>query len=198
MASFDLSWTPASGINSTGQQVQYKESVSSTWLVAATLSGTADSYTVDDLDDNVVYDFRISNLCSLGGPTPGASFQVVGFVQPDVTITPTYNSVTFSFTHVGGSVSSYRMDLLNSSGSTILAFRNIPSPSGMVSNSFTGLSANSNYNLRLTMKVGTSYSDVGDLLPFTSTDLPACSMPSDLVVAFLEESDSDEGGGGGE
>jgi hypothetical protein len=187
MVSFDLSWIPASGLNSTGQQVQYKESVSSTWLVATNLSATADSYTVEGLDENVVYDFRISNLCSFGGPTNGAVFEIVGFVQPSLQVTPTYNTVAFSFTHVGGSVTQYRMDLMNAAGTSIVAFKNITSPSGMVADSFTGLSASTSYNLRLTMKVGTTYSDVGDLTPFSTTALPTCSMPTALMVTFFEE-----------
>jgi hypothetical protein len=159
-------------------------------LLAATLSATADSYTVTGLDENVLYDFRISNLCSFGGPTPGASFQIIGFVCPDLTVTPTYNGVSFSFTHVGGSVTSYRVDLLNAAGSSIVAFKNITSPSGMVADSFTGLSASTSYQLRLTMKVGSTYSEVCSLEPFSTTALPACSMPVNLTVAFFEE-DSD-------
>jgi hypothetical protein len=190
MASFDLSWTPASGVNSTGQQVQYKESVSDTWLVVATLGGGASSYTVADLDDNVVYDFRISNLCSFGGPTPGSVFQIIGFVCPSVVITPTYNGVSFSFTHVEGSVTQYRVDLLNAAGSSVIAFKNITSPSGMVTDSFTGLSATTSYNLRLTMKVGTTYSEVCDLAPFSTTSLPTCDMPTGLTVVFLEDESS--------
>lgn len=193
MASFDLSWTPASGINSTGQEVQYKESISSTWLVAATLSSTADSYTLEGLDDNVVYDFRISNLCSLGGPTPGGSFQLIGFVCPSIATTPTYNTVSYTFTHVGGSVTSYRVDLMNSAGTTIIAFKNITSPSGTISESFTGLTTLTNYNLRLTMKVGTTYTKVCDLTPFATTNLPTCNMPTGLTVEFLRMSRIREG-----
>jgi hypothetical protein len=188
MASFDLSWTPASGLNSTGQRVRYKESVSSTWLIAATLSPTADSYTIEDLDDNVVYDFSILNLCSFGGPTSGPVFQSIDFVCPSIVTSPSYNMVSFSFTHVGGSVTQYRVDLLDEEGSSIVTFKNITSPSGVVADSFTGLSATTSYNLRLTMKVGTTYSEVCDLVPFSTSSLPTCNMPTGLVVEPVESS----------
>jgi hypothetical protein len=187
MSAFDLSWTPAGGLNSTAQQVQYKLSSSSTWLVAGTLSASANSYTVDDLDENTIYDFRIINMCSYGGPTPGAPFQTIDFVCPEVTITTTYNSVSFSFAHVGGSVTEYRVDLLNAAGSSIIAFKNITSPGSTVANSFTGLSNETNYKLRITLKTGT-YTEQCPLISFTTAPFPTCEMPSGLTAVISEGS----------
>lgn len=189
MTSFDLNWTPAGGLNSTGQQVQYKAAVSSTWIVATTLNASADSYTISDLNDNTIYDFRIVNMCSYGGPTPGSSFQTINFVCPTIIVTPTYNSVSFSFTHLGGSVTQYRVDLLNGAGTSTIAFKTISSPSGTVADSFTGLSTETNYQLRLTPKAGT-FSEQCPLEPFTTAPYPTCNIPADLTVEINEEGSS--------
>lgn len=185
MSSFDLSWTPAGGLNSTGQQVQYKVSSSSTWLVATTLSASANFYTVESLLENTIYDFRVVNMCSFGGPTPGSAFQTIDFVCPDdVTITPTFNSVSFSFSHVGGNVTEYRVDLLNAAGSSVIAFKTITSPGSTVTDSFTGLSNETNYKLRIIPKAG-SYTESCALEAFATSALPVCNLPSGLTVEFL-------------
>lgn len=190
MASFDLSWAPAGGTNSSGQQVQYKAASSGTWLVAATLGASASTYTVTGLDDNVIYDFRIANLCAYGGPTLGTSFQIIDIVCPTVSRTPTHNTVAFSFSHpTGTDLTEYRVDLMNGAGTTVLAFKNIVPISSLVSDSFTGLTASTSYNLRVTAKAG-SYSKVCPLSAFSTTALPVCNMPTALTVVVGEDESS--------
>lgn len=187
MASFDLNWTPAGGLNSTGQQVQYKVASSPTWVVATSLGASANSYTAEGLLDNVIYDFRIVNLCAYGGPAPGNVFQIIDIICPTVTTTPTHNSVSFSFSHpTGTSLNEYRVDLMNGAGTSVLAFKNIVPLTGSVSDSFTGLSATTSYNIRLTCKAET-YSKVCPLVSFSTTALPACNMPTALVVEVGED-----------
>lgn len=181
MSSFLLNWTPAGGLNSTGQEVRYKLSTTSTWTTAATVGATTDEYTVTGLLDNTIYDFQIVNLCSFGGPTTGTTFQTVNLTCPTVTTTPTYNSVGFSYTNLGASVTEYRVDLLNAAGTTVLAFKNITATGTTISDSFTGLSATTNYQLRVTVKAG-MFSKQCALLPFTTAALPTCSAPSGLSV----------------
>lgn len=181
MGSFLLNWTPAGGLNSTGQQVQYKLSTDSTWTTAATLSASAATYTVNSLLDNTIYDFRVVNLCSFGGPTSGTNFQTINLTCPTVSVTPTYNSVSFSFTNLGASVTEYRADLLNAAGSLVLAFKNITAAGVTISDSFVGLSASTDYQLRITVKAGT-FSRVCTASAFTTAALPSCSSPSGLAV----------------
>jgi hypothetical protein len=181
MASFDLSWTPAGGLNSTAQQVQYKAATSSTWIPVASLSATANSYTLPGLADNTIYDFSIVNICTFGGPTAGVSFQTISIVCPTVTTTPSYNSVSFNFDSLGGSVTEYRVDLMNGAGNSTIAFKTITSSSGTVADSFTGLDFSTNYNLRITPKAGT-YTKQCPLVPFATAALPTCSAPTSLTV----------------
>lgn len=183
MSSFILNWTPAGGITSTGQQVQYKLSTASTWTTAATVSAGTNTYTATGLWDNTIYDFQIVNLCSLGGPTSGTNFQTINIVCPTVTITPTYNSVSFSFAHPGASITEYRVDLLDNAGTTVIAFKNITPSGGTVSDSFLGLTAATNYKLKLTVKAGT-YSKACPVQSFSSEPFPTCDAPTALTVTI--------------
>lgn len=181
MASFILNWTPAGGLNSTGQEVQGKVSTTSTWSTITTLSASASTYTVTGFMDNTIYDFRVVNLCSFGGPTTGTNFQTVKLTCPTVTVTPTYNSVGFNFWDLEASVTEYRVDLLNSGGTLVLAFKNITAAGGMISDSFVGLSSTTGYQLRVTVKAGT-FSKVCAVSSFTTDALPSCGVPSGLAV----------------
>lgn len=184
MGTFNLNWTPPGGLNSTAQQVQYKASTSSTWLVATTLGATDDSYTVEDLLDNVLYDFRIVNMCASGGPIPGSTMQAIDFVCPTVNATPTSDTIGFNFVHLGGSITQYEVELLNGAGNTTLATKTINSPGSVVADSFTGLSATTSYNLRVTCMAGV-HEKVCPLVPVMTTVVPTCGIPSGLVVSIV-------------
>lgn len=183
MSSFLLNWTPAGGLNSTGQQVQYKQASSATWITAATLGASANTYTINSLLDNVIYDFQIVNLCTYGGPTTGTSFQTINIICPTVQSTPTHNSVSFSFPDLGGSVTEYRVDLLNAAGTTIIAFKNITSLGVTIADNFAGLDPVTNYQLRVTVTAG-AFSRQCPLVPFSTTAVPTCDAPSNLTATI--------------
>jgi hypothetical protein len=185
MASFDLSWTPAGSLITVSQQVQYKESISSTWLVAATLSASANSYTAAGLADNTIYDFRIVTDCAFGGPTPGASFQIIDFVPPEVTITPTFELANFSFVHLGGSITGYEVRLFNDDVSELLDTITFPSPSGTIMGTFTGLDPSTDYFLQVVM-IASPYSEEAPLDDFTTAGIPSCATPSNVTVELFE------------
>lgn len=88
MATINLSWTPAGGPTSTGQTVQRKLASASTWSDLATgLAPTANSYADTTAADNTLYDYRVLNICSAGGPSAGGTAQADNQVCPTVTAT---------------------------------------------------------------------------------------------------------------
>jgi hypothetical protein len=180
MSSFLLNWTPAGGLNSTGQQVQYKQSSSSTWITVTTVGPSTTTYTATGLLDNVIYDFQIVNLCTYGGPTSGTSFQSINLTCPTVQVTPTFNSASFSFSNLGGSVTEYKVDLLDASGSSVIASKNTVAPTGTISDSFTGLDPQTNYQIRVTVKAGT-YTKQCPAASFATSPLPVCDPPTNLT-----------------
>lgn len=181
-----LTWNAPGGANSINQTIQYKKLTDSTWTVFATVSAATASSTITGLLDNVIYQFEVVNNCSVGGPSTSAPDVKIKIVCPAVSQSSTYNSVTFNFTHVGGDVSKYTMELMNGDGSSSIGMKTFTSPSGSISDSFTGLSGSTAYQLKLTVFAGNAFdfSKTCTNTSFTTAATPVCNAPT-AVVATL-------------
>jgi hypothetical protein len=179
--SFDLSWTPAGDLNSTAQQVQYAIAGSSDWVTVVTLSAIDNSYTVSGIDYNQMFDFRIVNICKYGGPIPSSTFQSINISCPTVDIVPAYDTVTFNFDELGGSVTSYQLDILSQEDGSTVTSQTVPTDNP-VSVSFMGLVPTSGYYLVVTPQAG-AFSNRCPGIPFSTTDPPPCNGPTDLTVS---------------
>lgn len=175
-----LTWTPGAG--ATSQDVQYKLSTSGTWITHATVGAAITTSTISGLSDNLIYDFRVVTVCA-GGNTPSTGTQQINIICPTVTVTKTHNTASYSFTHIGGSITGYTVQLLNAAGTTVLQTQ-APSITSPVSGTFTGLTAVTSYNIRVTVIAGT-FSKECSLNAFTTDSTPVCNAPTG-VTATLE------------
>jgi hypothetical protein len=183
MATANLTWTPAGGANSLSQDVQYKVSTSSTWITHSNVGPSINTATITGLLDNTVYDFRVINNCSVGGPTPATQYQTVNLTCPVVTVTPSYDSIGYSFTHLGASVDSYTVELLNASDGVVATINEL-TPSGTVTNSFTGLTASTVYKVRVTVKVGSTFSKQCTATTTGTIAAPTCDPPTGVSATM--------------
>jgi hypothetical protein len=143
MAQIPLTWIPAGGFNSTGQQVQYKPE-GGVWTTFQTVAPAISSITITGLLDNTVYEFRIVNLCADGGPTPSPTVLTQIYIScPAPTFILSTNSIQYSFAHLGAQVTKYTVELL-SAANVVLQTKTHLAPSGTISETFTGLSPNRN------------------------------------------------------
>ena len=101
MATINLSWTPASGTNVTGQLVQRKTSTTS-FSTIVTLNATASSYSDTTAANNTVYLYQIVTQCAVGGPTDGADVCAAKLVCPTITTSVTLDDVNFTLPAIGG------------------------------------------------------------------------------------------------
>ena len=184
MAQAVLNWTPAGGTNSTGQKVEYKKYNDSTWIEAASVGASISTYTISSLLDNTIYDFRVINICQVGGPTPATMDQKIRFVCPTVTLTPTYNQIGYSFTHVGAGITKYVIELLDSAGVTIIATDTVATPGSTVSGNFTGLNSTTGYKVRLTMYASTLFNSSCALQAVSTSAPPSCNPPTNVVATI--------------
>lgn len=190
MATANLVWTPAGGGNSLSQTVQYKLAPSGVWIDHSTVGVAASTATINSLLDNTLYQFRIINNCSVGGPTPGTLDERVKFICPNVSITPSHASATFSFTHVGGNISKYTIDLLDSTGLSVMGSIVVNAPSGVVSDSFYGLTPSTLYKIRVTMEISgvtnqvALKSNICTSVDFSTIAAPICPAPSSVVATM--------------
>src|ERR1035437_930908 len=119
MASAILVWTPVNDVNSTDQIVQYKLNTAGTYTTFSTVAKNVGTETVTGLSSNVLYSFRIQNECPVGGTGISNLDEAIVLVCPTpITLTPTYNTIFFSFASVAGTISSYVVQLLNSAETT--------------------------------------------------------------------------------
>lgn len=194
MANITISWTPAGGVDSVDQTVQYRLQGSSTWIDTddSPLAPTVDTTTIEDLLENEVYEFRIVNNCA-GGSVSTPYVESAILTCTDVSIIDLdYNSGTYSFTDLGGDVSSYVIQLLDGAGTSVLSSQTkLPPFAGTISGSFGGLTSNTTYNIRVIVNVVGSFNSYTKtdcaLVPFTTDEITACLAPSDVSVEWTPE-----------
>lgn len=148
MANFDLYWNPANPYSADPQQhVEYKKRTDLSYTVAATLPNFKDHYTVTGLQDNTIYDFRISCDC---GDTTNYSMvtSFISFTCPALTTNRSDNTMIYSFTPVN--IDSYKVILYQDGVQFLDDLYNGPFFSD-VSGSFTGLNGHSQYVIAVVM-----------------------------------------------
>jgi hypothetical protein len=170
-----LNWTPGSG--ATSQDVQYKLASGSTWTTYATVSGSVNTSSISGLSDNLIYDFRVLSSCSGGSPSASSTVQQIKIICPTVTVTKTDTTVSYSFTAIGGSVGSYVVNLLDSTGTTVLQTNTA------VSGTFSGLTASTTYKVRVTANAGT-FTKVCPTQDVTTNAVAPCPAPTGLTATL--------------
>ncbi len=188
MASITLNWTAPGGSNSLSQDVQYKLATSSTWTTFQNVGPTIGTVTITGLNNNLLYNYRVTNVCAVGGSNSSPTAEIINLTCPSVTVTNTYNSVTFSFSHLGGSVSSYTVDLLSADGTSTIATKNITTPSSTVTDTFSSLvSASTTYQVRVTVNAvgaSTTYTKVCTASNTTTPSAPTCNAPIGVTAVI--------------
>lgn len=103
MATINLSWTPGSGANVTGQLVQ-RRTGGGAWTTIATLNSTASTYSDTTASDNTVYDYQIITNCEVGGPVDSSDASAIKFVCPTIVATVTDNDVEIALPALTGDI----------------------------------------------------------------------------------------------
>lgn len=175
-----LNWTPGAGAVS--QDVQYKLSTSGTWITFQNVSGSTNTITINGLQDNRIYDFRVITNCAGGTPAPSTPTQQINIVCPVVTTTPSDTSVAYSFSELGGSITAYTVKLFSSDGLTEISSQT-PSGTTTRSGTFTGLTQNTSYKIRVLIAAGTFNKTCG-FVDFTTTNTPTCNAPTGVTATI--------------
>ncbi len=179
-----LTWTP--GVGSTSQTVQYKLASTSTYTTFSTLTGIATTETVTGLSDNLIYDFRISTACNGGTSTFSPVVQKINIICPTVTITPSSDSLSYSFPEIGGSVGSYSVKLFNSAGTSELASQT-PTGTTTLTGTFSSLTASTTYKIRVVPTAGTITKTDCAFATGTTSAPPVCNAPTGVTAVLAAE-----------
>jgi hypothetical protein len=180
MAQSVINWTPGGGGNITSQEVQYRIKGTTNWTTAVTgLSASANTYTVTGLTENTIYEFRVVSNCSVGGPIPSSILTGIKWFCPTITVTPTHNTITYSFSSLGGSISGYTVQLLESNLTTVV--QTLYTVSGVFNSG--SIAPSTQYYVRLTLAAD-NLSNICTPVSVTTTAAPTCPVPT-ITSAIL-------------
>lgn len=176
-----LNWTV--GVGATSQNVQYKLATDTIWTSFSTVSGTAITEVVTGLSDNLIYDFRIVTNCASGSPAPSTVVQKINITCPACTTTVTSSSISYSFSELGGSMTSYQVKLFNSAGTTEVA-SSVPTGTTIRTGTISSLSSGTSYKLRV-IPVASSFSKTDCTFISVATSEPAvCAIPTSVTASL--------------
>lgn len=188
---WSYSTTPAGQAPSTFI-IQHKLSTASTYTTQTTITnfatictGTSCTYVYPSgvLDDNKSYDFRVGTDCSEGTTNYTTPVTKINVLCPTFTPTSTSNSISYSFSGATGtSVTGYLVELLLASNNSLVEAKPLAAVAATISGTFTGLSANTAYRVRVTVK--SSGADKVCTYDISTTETVACTAVSNLAACI--------------
>lgn len=111
-------------------------------------------YTDSTTSPNVMYFYKIESQCS-DGSRPYTSIQVAKITCIEVATFPTTTTIPFSFIGVGGDVDKYIIELYDNTETTLInSIIKTPVFTNPITGTFTGLTDNTNYKIRVTPYIG--------------------------------------------
>ena len=174
MAQAVINWTPGGGGNIASQEVQYRVQGTTNWTTAVSgLSASASTYTITNLAVNTIYEFRVISNCNISDTIASATMTDIEWFCPTITVTPTHNTITYSFSALGGSISAYSVQLLSNDLSTVI--QTLTTVSGVFNS--VSIAPSTSYKVRLTLTAGTN-TNVCTPVSTATTTPPTCPIPT--------------------
>lgn len=182
--SITLNWTPAGGANSLSQSVQRSPKGAGTWTNLATGLGAAVStYTDNTAIKDTAYDYRIVNICSVGGPTNSGTSYVVDITCPTVTAIASGLIIGGSYGDTFNDVSYVDAKLFDVTGTAEIQPLN-PTPAGNAPGDYAftdaGVEYSTDYIVRFYVTDGTTIKECDT--PVSVGAAPTCDAPTGLTA----------------
>lgn len=177
----NLVWAPAAGGGT--QTIQFQVNGASTWITYTTIGPSISTIGVTGLDYDTLYNFRIINNCPTGSTTQVLG-SAIAFHCPSLLISPADTSVSVQFFDLGGTISSYLLNLLDT-GNNVLQTKMLTAPfDASITTLFTGLTPLTSYNLQISPRSGSFVKTDCPTLTFQTSNTPICPPPIGLAVTF--------------
>lgn len=148
--SAQLQWIPGNGIS---QEVQIKKRSDPSFYLYQSVDNTVENITIPAMEVNVLYDFRIVNKCAFSMETPSTTKSAAKILCPDLGAIQHSLSLELSFDHLGGDIDKYKVELLDSLGTTVLDEQVIEDFSSTPSFLFDGLQPDTYYTFRVVASI---------------------------------------------
>ena len=161
--------------------IKWRLSGTSIWAQMST-SGTTAS--IPGLAINMIYDFQVINVNGSDNPASAIS-QGINITDPTPTITPTNISAGYQFHNLSTDMTSYTGTVALASTPGSIISTHVLSPGaypGIVTDTFTGLSADTGYVLNITAAAGPFTKTF--IYPFTTTAQANCPAPTGVYATL--------------
>lgn len=179
-----LNWTAAGGANSTGQKVERSLAGAGTYTTLATLSASATTYTDNSAVVDTVYDYRIVNICEVGGPTSSGTQDIVDITCVSLTTSVSGLTVSGEYGELFNETAWQSFDIYDESGAAVIQALAVPGDQnpGSYNSTDAGMEYNTNYILRATLTAPNGTIKKCDV-SFSTGAAPACDAPTNLSVS---------------
>lgn len=201
MASFTLTWTPVITGNVTAQRAYYRQKTVGGAFLTTGFSPTNDLSTAATtveraaLTDNVVYEFKIANICTIGGPTDNVDGvkEQIEFACVAPTVTKTATTGNCAYTGLPSDITKVRFRLrLTADNSSVSGPTTVTVVGGAASVNVTSLTPATDYYFETEFFAVVNGTEVvSSAVAYLNavcgpygfvTDAVACPAPTGLVV----------------
>lgn len=180
-----LNWTPAGGSNSTGQRVQRSPYNANSYTDLATLGPAIDTYIDTTAVVDTVYDYRIVNICEVGGPTNGGRATIVDITCPDVTANAAALIISGEYTDALNESQFQSINLLDSGENILQTIALSGDAPDTYAFTDAGVTYNTNYIVRLVLVTPDGTTKDCDTSVSTGA-APACDAPTGLTAQVAQ------------
>ncbi len=174
-----FNWTVENPQGNVSYTIRYRLAGTSIFTQYSTSGQTA---AISGLTTNRIYDFAVINVNNADNPQSAVS-QGINITDPGPAISPVNTSVSYSFPNLSVDMTSYTTTIaLQSSPGNIIATHILPTAT-IVTDTFGGLIAQTNYILTVTPVAGIFYKTFSYI--FTTTEFANCPAPLSVNAVLV-------------
>lgn len=163
--------------NSSGHSyynIQYRLSGTSLWTQYSTSGSTA---VIPGLQSNILYDFQVINVNNTTNPA-SAVVQSASITNPNPLISPINTSISLSWTNLSTDITGYVTTIALALTPTIIIATHTPSLASTVVDTFTGLTALTDYLITIQPSIGS----ITSVFSYYVTTTAQANCPQPLLV----------------
>lgn len=196
MANVNLTWTPASGSNVTGQVASKRVKGQTAWdtsgFTPANPLSTTQSSASTTISDNTIYEFIVSTNCAQGGPTSTGIVEKIGFQCIAPSLTATLDTVGATINSLPASITKVSFTIHNNVGTLLQGPVVVNVAGGVAQTTFTTLTQSTEYQVRAELiavvngaEVTSTCNGIGNQSTITTNAPASCPAPTNLTVDIV-------------